>query len=59
MRYGVVSPSGLRPEAQRQSRQSPMAVPERPKFIGFLYIHNNRIYETSCNHTLLLIAIVH
>ena len=30
MRYGIVSPLGLRPEAQRQCRQSPTAVPERP-----------------------------
>ena len=27
MRYGIVSPLGLRPEAQRQCRQSPTAVP--------------------------------
>ena len=28
MRYGIVSPLGLRPEAQRQCRQSPTAVPD-------------------------------
>ena len=35
---GIVSPSGLRPEAQRQCRQSPTAVPECPKMLFFSLI---------------------